>query len=84
MLPMGMRVMKKIERHIETEMHRLSASRCDMPLLLSTKLWEKSGRCMYNRVSMYVCVINECMYVSCVCVIQVATIRRNPTQTSSK
>lgn len=43
-LPMGLRVLEKIVRVIEEEMADIGASRVEMPQLLSSALWHKTGR----------------------------------------
>ncbi|KDN52111.1 prolyl-tRNA synthetase [Tilletiaria anomala UBC 951] len=44
LLPMGLRVVQKISAIIEDEMNGIGASRLEMPTLLSSALWYKSGR----------------------------------------
>ncbi|PWN34114.1 class II aaRS and biotin synthetase, partial [Meira miltonrushii] len=44
LLPNGYRMVKKIERLIDEEMEAIGASRLEMPTMLSSNLWHKSGR----------------------------------------
>ncbi|MCO5566048.1 hypothetical protein L7F22_019723 [Adiantum nelumboides] len=44
LLPNGYRMIKKIERLIDEEMEVIGASRLEMPTMLSSNLWHKSGR----------------------------------------
>jgi len=44
LLPLGLRIIKKLEAIIEDEMTRIGASRIEMPTLLSSALWRKTGR----------------------------------------
>lgn len=43
-LPVGMRMLQKITNVIDEEMERIGASRIEMPQLLSSALWHKTGR----------------------------------------
>lgn len=43
-LPVGLRVLNKITAVIEEEMEAIGASRIEMPQLLSSNLWHKTGR----------------------------------------
>ncbi|KAE8230154.1 hypothetical protein CF326_g4852 [Tilletia indica] len=44
LLPLGLRMVQKIQRIIEEEMEGIGASRIEMPTLLSSSLWRKTGR----------------------------------------
>ncbi|CAD6899737.1 unnamed protein product [Tilletia controversa] len=44
LLPLGLRIVTKIQRIIEEEMEAIGASRIEMPTLLSSSLWRKTGR----------------------------------------
>jgi prolyl-tRNA synthetase len=44
MLPLGVRVMQKVERIIREEMNRAGAQEVVMPCLLPADLWQESGR----------------------------------------
>lgn len=44
LLPNGLRIVKKIERMIDGEMAGIGASKLEMPIVLSSALWHKSGR----------------------------------------
>jgi prolyl-tRNA synthetase len=43
-LPLGVRVLEKIERLIDIEMQNIGGQKLRMPLLLSSELWRKTGR----------------------------------------
>ena len=43
-LPLGFRVMKKIEAIVRAEQDRIGAHECLMPTIQSAELWKKSGR----------------------------------------
>lgn len=44
LLPNGLRLARKVEAIVTEEMDRIGASRLEMPMLLSSSLWHKSGR----------------------------------------
>jgi prolyl-tRNA synthetase len=44
MLPLGLRVVQKIESIVRSEMNRLSCQEVLMPVVLPRELWEESGR----------------------------------------
>ncbi|CAO1639087.1 unnamed protein product [Sympodiomycopsis kandeliae] len=43
-LPNGLRLIKQLESIIDSEMESIGSSRMEMPILLSSQLWKKSGR----------------------------------------
>lgn len=52
-LPLGLRVLRKIERIIREEMNRADALEVLMPALQPTELWEKTGRLNDTRVDFF-------------------------------
>lgn len=44
LLPNGERVQRKIEAIVEDEMHKIGAAKLQLPNLLTSGLWQKSGR----------------------------------------
>ena len=44
MLPLGMRIIEKIEAIIREEMNRIDGQEVKMPVVLPAELWEESGR----------------------------------------
>jgi len=44
MLPLGMRVLRKIEAIVDEEMQRAGSQRIDLPIMMSRQLWEATGR----------------------------------------
>ncbi|UZJ55387.1 hypothetical protein CBS101457_004707 [Exobasidium rhododendri] len=43
-LPLGLRVLRKIETLVDEEMEKIGACKLELPTLLSSSLWHKSGR----------------------------------------
>ncbi|MDV6234700.1 proline--tRNA ligase [Leptospira ellisii] len=43
-LPMGLRILKKIERIVREEMDATGALECELPILTPSDFWEQSGR----------------------------------------
>lgn len=44
LLPLGLRVLNKIKKIVDLEMHKVGSNRLSMPLLLSSDLWKETGR----------------------------------------
>ena len=44
LLPLGYKVMRKIENIIQEELDRIGAMRVSMPIITDEKLWQESGR----------------------------------------
>ncbi len=44
LLPLGLKVMRKFEAIVREEMNAIGAQECEMPSILPSELWRKSGR----------------------------------------